>query len=132
MASLNNCQFIGRLGRDPEKRFSNNEKEISTFSIAVDTGFGDNKTTEWLNITAFGKTAEFANKYLGKGRLVFVQGSLRIEKYEGKDGTEKTAVKIYANQIQGLDSAKDGNGNGGSKSSRKQEEEDDTDDPMPW
>ncbi len=106
--SYNRTILIGRLTRDPEIRFATSGTQIASFSLAVDRG-KDNET-DFVNIVAFGKTAEFVGNYMTKGRLVLVDGQLRIEKYQ-KDGEQKTAVKVVANQVRFMETKKNaGNG----------------------
>ena len=104
---LNRCTFIGRLGRDPEQKTLKNGKTMTTFSLAVGESWNDFsgekvKKTEWINIVAFGKLAEICEKYLGKGSQVYVSGKFSTNKYQGKDGTEKTAVQIALQSMQML------------------------------
>lgn len=106
--SYNRTILIGRLTRDPEIRFATSGTQIASFSLAVDRG-KDNET-DFVNIVAFGKTAEFIENYMTKGRLILVDGQLRIEKYQ-KDGEQKTAVKVVANQVRFMETKKNaGNG----------------------
>jgi single-strand DNA-binding protein len=93
--------LIGRIGREPEVKAGN--VLVARFSVAVGRKVKGEDVTDWHNVTAFGKQAEFVEKYLGKGRLVCVMGSLEIQRYTGKDGTEKTAINIIADTVQGLD-----------------------------
>ena len=106
--SYNHVVLVGRLARDPEIKFAANGTQIATFSLAVDRG-KDNET-DFVNIVAFRKTAEFIGSYFVKGRLVLVEGQLRIEKYE-KNGETKTAAKVVANQVRFMETKKNaGNG----------------------
>lgn len=106
--SYNHVVLVGRLTRDPEIRFATSGTQIASFSLAVDRG-KDNET-DFVNIVAFGKTAEFIGNYMTKGRLILVDGQLRIEKYQ-KDGEQKTAVKVVANQVRFMETKKNaGNG----------------------
>ncbi len=106
--SYNKIILIGRLTRDPEIKFSTSGTQIATFSLAVDRGKNDE--TDFVNVVAFGKTAEFIGNYMTKGRLILVDGQLRIEKYQ-KDGEQKTAVKVVANQVRFMETKKNaGNG----------------------
>ena len=108
---LNNCEFIGNLGNDPETRpTSKGDSSFTTFSIAVNKPGADREAKPlWVNVTAFGKTGEFVGKYLKKGQQVFVRGSLELQEYEGKDGKNHTNVKLLANQVLAL-GKKEGNG----------------------
>ena len=106
--SYNHVVLAGRLTRDQEIRFATSGTQIASFSLAVDRG-KDNET-DFVNIVAFGKTAEFIENYMTKGRLILVDGQLRIEKYQ-KDGEQKTAVKVVANQVRFMETKKNaGNG----------------------
>lgn len=104
-ADLNRCEFIGRLGRDPELKTMNNGEQMATFSIAVGESYMNKageriKNTEWINIVAYRKLAEICGKYLGKGSQVYVSGKLNTTKYTGKDGQEKTATKVIIDTMQ--------------------------------
>ena len=74
---LNQCQFIGRLGKNPESRAMPNGDDVSSFSIAVGWKGKDSEGAEWVNIVTFGKLAEICNKYLQKGSQVFIQGRMK-------------------------------------------------------
>jgi single-strand DNA-binding protein len=93
--------LIGRIGREPEIKAGNTL--VARLSVAVSRKQKGEEITDWYNVTAFGKQAEFVEKYLGKGRLVCVMGSLEIQRYTGKDGTEKIGISVLVDTIQGLD-----------------------------
>jgi single-strand DNA-binding protein len=95
---LNKVMLIGRLGRDPERKTTQSGKSVCTFTLATDTGWGDNKKTDWHNITVFDKTADNCAKYLRKGSPAYVEGRIAYDSYE-KDGTKHTATKIIANTV---------------------------------
>lgn len=105
---LNSCNFIGRLGKEPEARYMPNGDAVSTFSIAVGWKTKDKEGAEWVNITAFGKLAEICNQYLTKGSQVFIQGRMKTEKYTDKAGIEKYATKIVADRMQMLGGKSEG------------------------
>jgi len=118
MASLNKMQLIGNVGKDPESKYTGTGKLTVSFSVAVSNtwkdGSGEKKTdTEWINIEAWGKLAEIIQQYVKKGSSVYVEGRLKTDKYEAKDGEMKYFTKIVANSIQLL---------GGRNSSQKSEE----------
>lgn len=103
---LNQCQFIGRLGKDPEVRYMPSGKAIATFSLAVGSSWKDNQgekqeSTEWVNVTAFDKLGEICGEYLEKGKQVFISGRLKTEKYE-KDGQTRYITKVIAERMQML------------------------------
>jgi single-strand DNA-binding protein len=101
MATLNQCSFIGHLGKDPELNVTSDGKPYTKFSIAVDQG--KDKKPMWLNITTWDKLAERMEQYLYKGAQVFVQGQLQISIFTDKKGTERQAVDIRASNVQLLD-----------------------------
>ena len=104
MASLNRVQLIGRVGREPESKTTANDKHLCTFTLAVERRWKDKsgavkKETDWFNIEAWGKTAEFCDKYVHKGELVFLEGQLRTQKYES-NGETRTSTKIFLDNLQ--------------------------------
>ena len=101
MATLNQCSFIGRLGKDPEMSHAPNNKAVTKFSLAVDQGKGQKAL--WLDIECWEELAERMNEYLYKGAQVFVQGKLKKSTYTGKDKAEHLAIVIVATSIQLLD-----------------------------
>lgn len=122
--SLNRVFLIGRLGRDPELRYSPSGQPVASFSLATDESYKNKdgekvEVTEWHNVTVWGKPAEFAGNFLSKGRLVYVEGKLKTEKYT-KDGVEKYATKVIAHTVQGLDSNPDNQGQGQRQAARPQ------------
>jgi single-strand DNA-binding protein len=107
MSDLNLCQFIGRLGRDPEVRYLPNGDAVCNFSIAVGQQWkdksGDKKEqTEWVRCNAFAKLAEICGQYLKKGKQVYVSGQMNTRKWTDKDGVEKYTTEIRVNQMQML------------------------------
>lgn len=95
--------LVGRLVRDVEVRYTSNELAIAKMTVAVDSGFGEKKKTNYIPVTAFGKTAEFCGKYLGKGRLVSVEGNIATGSYEKQDGTKVFTVDVHADSVNALD-----------------------------
>lgn len=103
---LNQCQFIGRLGADPECRFMPNGKAVTSFSIAVGSQWKSKdgekqESVEWVNITAFDKLGEICGEYLKKGSQVFISGKMKTDKFE-KDGVTRYYTKIIAQDMQML------------------------------
>ena len=108
MPALNRVQLIGRLGKDPETRFTPTGKKVANFSLAVGrrwkTPEGEAKEhTEWFNIEAWGRLGEVCQQYLQKGRLVFIEGPLKTERYEDKGGETRYSTKVVALQMQMLE-----------------------------
>jgi len=109
MASLNQCNFIGRVGRDPETRYSQSGDAITNITLAVDDSYKDKSGSkvdkcEWVNVTFYRKLAEIAGEYLVKGSLVYVSGKIETRKYTDKNGVEKYSTSIIANSMQMLGS----------------------------
>lgn len=88
--------IAGRLGRDPEQKTTNSGKSLTRFSVAVDTGWGDSKTTTWWAVTIFGKSGEAAARHLHKGAWVFVAGEPSVRTYQKRDGSQGFSADIVA------------------------------------
>ncbi len=105
---LNLCQFIGRLGKDPEIRYSGDGKAIANFSIACGSSWKDKnsgekkESTEWIRLVAFGKLGEIVAEYLRKGSQVYVSGRMQTRKYQDKEGNDKYTTEVVADQLQML------------------------------
>lgn len=113
MASLNQVQIIGHLGRDPEVRYMPNGDSVANISIATTESWKDKSTgekkeaTEWHRVTMWRGLAEIAGKYLAKGSQVFIQGKLQTRKYTDKDGVERYTTEIVADTMQMLGGPRD-------------------------
>ncbi|MCU0315964.1 MAG: single-stranded DNA-binding protein [Fimbriimonadaceae bacterium] len=110
--SINRVVLVGRLTRDPEVRETTTGKKVATFAIAVDKRIKptDGPTADFFNITAWGVTADYVGNYMSKGRLVAVDGRLQTRKYTTQDGQNREVVEIVADNVQGLDRARDDQG----------------------
>jgi len=117
--TVNKVIILGRLGKDPEMRYAPSGTAIATFSIATNHNQKSEgewvEKTEWHNILAFGKTAEFSGEYLSKGKQVFVEGRLQTSSWEDQQGDKKYKTELVVNEIQIIG----GKGDGGSSSSSK-------------
>ena len=107
MPTLNRVQLIGRLGREPESKFTPTGKKVTHFSVAVSNRWKDAKgetheQTEWVNIEAWGRLGEVCQQYLHKGSMVFLEGRLRTEKYEA-NGETKYFTKVVLQSLEFLD-----------------------------
>lgn len=110
------AQIGGTLGRDPESRATSGGTKVVNFSVAVEKGFGEKASTSWFNVVAFDKNAEFAEKYLKKGKGVIVSGDLQIRSWDDKNsGQKKYSTEIIAYKIDFADS---GTRSGGEKQER--------------
>lgn len=104
---LNKVILIGRLGKDPEVRYMPNGEAVCNFSLATSESWKDQsgqrqERIEWHNITMYRRLAEIAGQYLKKGSQVYLEGRIQSRKYEGKDGIERTAYDIIANEMKML------------------------------
>jgi len=114
---INKVILVGNLGADPETRYTTSGSAITSIRIATSESWKDKQTgeqqerTEWHRVKFFGRLAEIAGEYLKKGRQVYVEGSLRTDKYTDKDGVERYSTDIIANEMQMLGGA--GGGSGG-------------------
>ena len=116
--TMNKAIIVGKLGRDPELRYTQNGTAVVNLSVATDESYKDSqgqvqKQTEWHKINAFGKTAENCGKYLGKGSTVLVEGSIQTRKWQDKEGQDRYSTEIKAMRVQFLDSKGQGQQGGG-------------------
>lgn len=105
---MNKAILIGNLANDPESRTTNNGIANCTFRLAVQRRFADkdgNRATDFLPIVCWRQTAEFATKYLGKGRKVAVEGSIQTRSYDAQDGSKRYVTEILADNVTALDKA---------------------------
>ncbi len=101
---LNKVMIIGRLGRDPEMRYTPSGRPVTTFSIATsrtwNTSDGERHTeTEWFNVVAWGSLAEICKQYLTKGQQVYVEGRLQTRHYDDAEGNKRISTEIVANEM---------------------------------
>ena len=114
---INKVILVGNLGADPETRYTANGGAITNIRLATSESWKDKQTgenqerTEWHRVVLFGKLGEIAGEYLKKGRQVYIEGSLRTNKYTDKDGIERYSTDIVANEMQMLGGP--GGGGGG-------------------
>jgi len=116
--TVNRVILVGRLGKDPEIRSLPSGTSVTKFSIATDERFTDKsgekqERTEWHNIVAWGKLAEICGQYLRKGKLVYIEGSIRTDSWDDKEsGQKKYRTEIIAQNMQMLDKKSDDEGGG--------------------
>jgi single-strand DNA-binding protein len=108
MGSLNRVMLVGRLGKDPECRTVQGGTQMATFSVATSDRYKDKsgqyqETTEWHRVVVWGQQADFATKYLQKGRQVYVEGRLETRTWTDKTGAERSTTQIVARDLQALD-----------------------------
>lgn len=99
MANLNRVEIIGNCGKEPEMRFTPNGSAVVSFSVAVNSKFGETESTEWFSVVAWNKLAETCNQYLNKGKQVFVEGRLQTRSWEDNDGQKHYKTEVIANKV---------------------------------
>jgi single-strand DNA-binding protein len=112
--SVNKAILVGRLGRDPETRYTSGGQAVCNFTLATDETYKDRngerqKRTEWHRIVVWGKQAEIAQQYLHKGSLIFVEGRIQTRQWDDREGQKRTTVEIVATNFRMLG----GRGEGG-------------------
>lgn len=112
MSSLNKAMIIGRLGSDPDVRYTQSNTAVATLSVATNERFKDSNgefqdRTEWHRVVAWGRLAEICQQYLKKGSLVYIEGPIQTRQWEDKDGQKRYTTEIKALQMTMLDSKGD-------------------------
>jgi len=114
---LNQIQVIGRLGGDPEMRFTPNGNPVCSLRVASSRKFQVNgeqrEETDWFTVVTWNKTAEHCNQYLVKGQLVYVQGRVHLKTWEKQDGGTASQLEVTAQNVIFLSKPNNGNGNSG-------------------
>lgn len=111
---LNQCNFIGRLGKDVETRYLPSGQAVAEFSIAVGSQWKDSQSgekkeaTEWVTCSVFGKLAEICSQYLAKGSKVYISGNMKTDKWQDQQGNDRYTTKIKVRDMQMLDSKPQG------------------------
>jgi single-strand DNA-binding protein len=135
--SANKVILVGRLGRDPETRFTSGGQAVANFSLATDESYRDRngerqKRTEWHKIVVWGKQAEIAQQYLKKGSLVFIEGRIQSREWQDKEGQKRTSYDIVASNFRMLGGRSEGMAAGaGASTSAAASRADDFDHPGP-
>ncbi|MBQ3547358.1 MAG: single-stranded DNA-binding protein [Clostridia bacterium] len=101
--------LTGRLTADPELKTTPNGTNVTTFAIAVERRYrsGEERQTDFINIVAWQKTAEFITKYFKKGNLIGIEGAIQTRRYQDKNGNNRTAFEVIANNVQFVESKRD-------------------------
>jgi single-strand DNA-binding protein len=115
---INKVILVGNLGNDPETKYTQGGMAVTTLSLATtsvrkDRDGNQQERTEWHRVKLFGKLGEIAGEYLKKGRQVYIEGSIRYDKFTGQDGVEKYFTDIIADEMQMLGGGEGGGGGGG-------------------
>ena len=126
---INKVIVLGNLGNDPECTYMPNGNAVAKISIATSESWKDKQTgqdqerTEWHRVVFFGKLAEIVDKYLLKGAKVYIEGSLRTNKWQDKDGNDRYTTEIVANEMQMLDRKSDNQQQGGQQQYQQQSQQ---------
>lgn len=97
---INKVFLMGRLTRDPELRHTGTGTPVTTFTIAIDNGYGDNRQTDFINCVAWNKTAEFVTKYFTKGKMIVIaDGRISTRSWETQDGKRAYATEVVAKEV---------------------------------
>lgn len=112
---VNKAILIGRLGRDPEVRYTPDGLMVTSFNLATDEQWKDKngqkvQKTEWHRIVTFGKLAEICGNYLTKGKMVYVEGRIQTRSWEDKEGAKRFTTEVVASDMRMLDSKGQGKG----------------------
>ena len=102
MASVNKAILLGHVGKEPDIRTTSSGDTVASFSLATNSGYGDNKTTDWHNVIFFGKTADFIKDYVKKGAQLYVEGRIANRNYVDKNGIKKYVTEIKGYSVQSL------------------------------
>ena len=118
---INKAFLMGRLTRDPEVRHTQSGKSVCSFSVAVNRAFvaqGQERQTDFIDVVAWGNTADFVGKWFSKGKMIIVEGRIQSRSWEGNDGKKNYATEVIADQVHFGESKRDGDssyGGGGGK-----------------
>lgn len=109
MSTLNKAMLIGRLGQDPEVRYTQSNTAVATLSVATNERFKDSngewkERTEWHRVVAWGRLAEICQQYLQKGSQVFIEGPIQTREWEDREGQKRYTTEIKALTLTMLDS----------------------------
>ena len=126
--SVNKVILVGRLGRDPETRYTGSGQAVANFSLATDETYKDKngerqKRTVWHKIVVWGKQAEIAQQYLKKGSLIFLEGRIQNREWQDKEGQKRTSFEIVCQNFRMLGGRGDGGGQGAGAGSQAAEPE---------
>ena len=107
---LNVVVLTGRLTADPELKTTTNGTSVCSFSIAVDRRYtaGEERQADFINIVTWRSSAEFVSKYFKKGQMIAIEGSIQTRRYQDKDGNNRTAFEVVANNVQFVEAKRDG------------------------
>lgn len=135
---VNKVILVGRLGKDPETKYSQGGTAVTNITIATSEQWKDKQTgeqkerTEWHNIVFFNRLAEIAGEYLKKGSQIYVEGRLQTEKWKNKDGNDRYTAKIYASEMQMLGGRDSTSGSTANNERQESQQSNNLDDDIPF
>lgn len=118
---INKAILMGRLTRDPELRHTNSGTPVCSFSIAINNGYGENQTTDFINCVAWNKQAEFVERNFSKGKMIIVIGRIQTRSWEGNDGRKNYTTEVVASEVSFGESKKSSDEGGYERSYTPQE-----------
>ena len=104
---INKTILMGRLTRDPVIRHTDSGKAVCNFTVAIDNGYGEEKSADFISCVAWNKTAEFVDKYFAKGRMIIVVGRIQARTWEDRDGKKNYVTEVVASEVAFGESKKD-------------------------
>lgn len=104
---MNKVNLIGNLVKDPELRYTKNQTPVASYTIAVNTGYGELQETTYVNITTWGKSGEFISRYFKKGQSIAITGRLKNKNYEDKSGVKHYGMEVVTEDIEFVGSKKE-------------------------
>ena len=104
---MNKVELIGRLTNDPVLRYTTQNTPVASYSIAVNTGYGEKQETLFINVATWGKSAEFISQYIKKGQTVAITGRLKNNSYEDKEGHKHNSIVVVTEEIEAVGNRKE-------------------------
>jgi single-strand DNA-binding protein len=137
MGSVNKVILLGNLGRDPELKYTPNGSAVANFTLATNESWKDKEGqkqehTEWHRIVVWGKLAEICGEYLHKGRQVYIEGSIRSRTYKDRDGNERSATEIRADNLVMIGRSEGGRGGDQDRGGASEKEPEYSDEDIPF
>jgi len=138
MRGINKVILIGNLGQDPDMKYMPDGTALCTFSVACNESWKDKSTgemkerTEWVNVDVWGNNAEACGKFLSKGKSCYVEGSLRTDKWQDKEGNDRYTTKVKANTVMFLGGGKGQGQEPNQPTPKRDEPQPDFDDDIPF
>mgnify|MGYP004647349999 CR=1 FL=1 len=103
---MNKVQLTGRMVNDPTLRYTKQNTPVASYTIAINTGYGEKQQTDFINVTTWGKSGEFVHKYFKKGQAIALVGRLRSNNYEDRNGNKRYTVEVITEDIEFVGSKK--------------------------